>query len=46
VITDTTTVLLQGVAESMSPGILGFTMLSLTALIVALGFQREVEVIE
>ena len=34
-------VLLQGVAESMSPGILGFTMLSLAALIAALGFQRE-----
>lgn len=34
--------LLQGIAESLSPGILGFTMLSLTALIVALGFHREV----
>lgn len=34
--------LLQGIAESLSPGILGFTMLSLTALILALGFQREV----
>ena len=34
--------LLQGLAESLSPGILGFTMLSLAALIVALGFQREV----
>lgn len=37
-----TDVLLQGLAESLSPGILGFTMLSLAALIVALGFQREV----
>ena len=35
-------VILQGVAESMSPGILGFTVLSLAAIIVALGFQREV----
>jgi hypothetical protein len=34
-------VLLQGMAESMSPGILGFAMLSLVALIVALGLQRE-----
>ncbi len=33
-------VLLQGAAESMSPGILGFTILSLAALIVSLGFQR------
>ena len=33
--------LLQGVAESMSPAILGFTVLSLTALIVALGFHRQ-----
>ena len=33
--------LLQGMAESMSPGILGFAMLSLSALIVALGVQRE-----
>jgi len=32
---------LQGAAESMSPGIMGFTILSLAALIVALGFQRE-----
>jgi hypothetical protein len=34
-------VLLQGMAESMSPGILGFTMLSLASLIVTLGFYRE-----
>jgi hypothetical protein len=34
--------LLQGMAESLSPGILGFTFLSLAALIVALGFHREV----
>ncbi|HEX6274414.1 MAG TPA: hypothetical protein VFZ53_15335 [Polyangiaceae bacterium] len=34
-------VVLQGVAESMSPGILGFTMLSLAAMIVTLGFYRE-----
>ncbi|HEY4157151.1 MAG TPA: hypothetical protein VGM29_03605, partial [Polyangiaceae bacterium] len=33
-------VLLQGVAESMSPGILGFTMLSLAALITTLGLYR------
>jgi hypothetical protein len=34
-------VVLQGIAESMSPGILGFTMLSLAAMIVALGCYRE-----
>jgi hypothetical protein len=34
-------VLLQGLAESLSPGILGFTLLSLAALILAYGFQRE-----
>jgi hypothetical protein len=34
-------VLLQGMAESMSPGILGFALLSLIALIAVLGFQRE-----
>jgi hypothetical protein len=34
--------LLQGVAESMSPAIVGFTMLSLAALVAALGLQREV----
>lgn len=33
--------LLQGVAESMSPMILGFTMLSLAAMLVTLGFYRE-----
>ena len=36
-----TEVVLQGFAESMSPGILGFTMLSLGAMIVTLGFYRE-----
>ena len=34
-------VLLQGFAESMSPAILGFTMLTLVALFVALGCYRE-----
>ena len=34
------TVLLQGFAESMSPAILGFTLLSLVALVLALGFYR------
>src|SRR5687767_4900984 len=33
-------VLLLGLAESMSAGILGFTLLSLTALCVAVGFYR------
>jgi hypothetical protein len=33
--------LLQGFAESMSPAILGFTMLTLVALFVALGCYRE-----
>jgi hypothetical protein len=33
-------VLLQGMAESLSPGILGFTMLSLAALITTLGLYR------
>jgi hypothetical protein len=37
-----TQVLLQGVAESLSAGILGSTILSLCALLVALGFHREV----
>jgi hypothetical protein len=32
---------LQGVAESLAPGILGFTVLSLAALILTLGFYRE-----
>ena len=36
-----TDVLFQGVAESMSPGILGFTMLALVALMVVLGTARE-----
>ena len=34
-------VVLLGIAESMSPGILGFTMLSLVALIIALGVYRQ-----
>ena len=34
-------VVLLGIGESMSPGILGFTMLSLIALIVALGVWRQ-----
>jgi len=32
---------LLGVGESMSPGILGFTVLSLIALILALGIYRQ-----
>lgn len=35
------TVLLQGVAESLSPVILGSTLLTLAALFIALGFHRE-----
>src|SRR5262249_21779537 len=34
-------VVLLGFGESMSPGILGFTVLSLTALILALGVYRQ-----
>ena len=34
-------VVLLGVGESMSPGILGFTILSLIALILALGVHRQ-----
>jgi hypothetical protein len=34
-------VALLGLGESMSPGILGFTILSLIALIVALGVYRQ-----
>jgi hypothetical protein len=34
-------VLLQGLAESMAPLILGFTLLSLVALVVAVGLYRE-----
>lgn len=34
-------VLLQGVAEALSPAILGFTMLTLVALFVALGCYRR-----
>ena len=33
--------LLQGVAESLSPAILGSTVLTLAALFIALGFHRE-----
>ena len=40
-------VLLQGFAEAMSPAILGFTMLTLVALFVALGYYRaSVEVLQ
>jgi hypothetical protein len=35
------TALMQGAAEAMSPAILGFTMLSLAALLLGLGFHRE-----
>ena len=35
------TVIMQGIAESLSPAILGCTVLSLAALIVALGIHRE-----
>ena len=34
-------VVLQGFGESMAPGILGFTILSLIALILALGVYRQ-----
>ena len=34
-------VLLQGLAESLSPAILGSTVLTLAALFIALGFYRE-----
>jgi hypothetical protein len=34
-------VVLLGIGESMSPGVLGFTMLSLIALILGLGFWRQ-----
>lgn len=33
-------VVLQGVGEAMSPAILGFTVLSLVSLVLALGFYR------
>lgn len=36
-----TSVLLQGMAEALSPAILGSTLLALGALFVALGFYRE-----
>lgn len=39
-----TTVLLQGVAESTTPGILGFTLLSLVALLIGFGWVREVRI--
>jgi len=35
------TAVLQGVAESLSPAILGSTVLTLAALFIALGFHRE-----
>jgi len=35
------TVVMQGAAESLSPAILGSTMLTLAALFIALGFHRE-----
>ena len=38
---DLATVLLQGLAESLSPAILGCTVLTLAALCVALGCYRE-----
>jgi hypothetical protein len=34
-------VVLLGIGESMSPGILGFTMLSLIAIVLALGVWRQ-----
>lgn len=34
-------VVLLGIAESLTPGILGFTMLSLVAIILALGIHRQ-----
>ena len=35
--------LVQGLGESMSPGILGFTLLSLTSLLLAVGASRAPE---
>jgi hypothetical protein len=35
-------VLLQGMAESLSAGVLGFAILSIAAILVAVGFHREV----
>ncbi len=32
---------LQGIAESLAPGVLGFTFLAVAALIVAVGLYRE-----
>lgn len=34
-------VLLQGLAEALAPGVLGFTLLSLAALLVTLGLYRD-----
>jgi len=34
---------LQGLGESMSPGIMGFTLLSLTSLLIAVGASRAPE---
>ena len=34
-------ILLQGLAESMAPGILGFSVLSLVALLCAVGLRRQ-----
>lgn len=36
-----TLVLIQGLAESMSPAIMGFTLLALTSLFVAVGTRRS-----
>jgi hypothetical protein len=33
-------ILLQGLSESMAPSVLGFTLLSLTAFVTAIGFRR------
>lgn len=37
----TLSVLLQGLAESLAPGVLGFSFLALTALIATFGLYRE-----
>jgi hypothetical protein len=34
-------VLLQGVAEALAPGVLGFSLLALTALVTTVGLYRE-----
>jgi hypothetical protein len=36
-----TSILLQGLAEALAPGVLGFSLLALTALITTLGLYRE-----